>query len=89
MEPNNVAIQIKKNGKIEDCNLLFTFSCEKTMKTYIGYTDNKIASNGRKNIYISAFNPFNPNWEIEDVSTEEEYQMIGEVLEYLDTKYSN
>lgn len=89
MEPNKTTIQIEKNGIIKECKLVFTFSCEETMKTYIGYTDNEVAKNGRKNIYISAFNPFSPNWELEDIKTEKEHQMISEVLEYLDTEYSN
>ena len=46
----NEKIQIEKDGKTVDCDILFTFDCEQTMKSYIGYTDNSIAENGRKSI---------------------------------------
>ena len=36
---NDEKIQIEKNGKIVDCDVLFTFDSEDTMKSYIGYTD--------------------------------------------------
>ena len=36
---NNEKIQIEKNGKTIDCDVLFTFDSEDTMKSYVGYTD--------------------------------------------------
>ena len=47
-------IVINKNGQDIECDILFTFDSEDTGKAYIGYTDNSIASNGRKNIYVSS-----------------------------------
>ena len=52
---DNEKIQIEKDGKMVDCDILFTFDSEDTMKAYIGYTDHSIAPNGRKNIYISSY----------------------------------
>ena len=49
---NDEKIQIEKNGKIVDCDVLFTFDSEDTMKSYIGYTDHSFGSNGRKNIFV-------------------------------------
>ena len=37
-------ITIEKDGKEVECDVLFTFDSEDTLKTYIGYTDNTIAS---------------------------------------------
>ena len=60
LDLKNEKIKLEKNGKIVDCDILFTFDCEDTMKSYVGYTDHSIASNGRKNIYVSSFHPFLP-----------------------------
>ncbi len=76
-------ITINKDGKDVEYNVLFTFDSEDTMKTYIGYTDNVIAKNGRKNIYVSAISPFTSNT-LEDVTDEKELAMIREFLEYVD-----
>ena len=54
-------VQIEKDGKIIECDILFTFDSEDTMKSYIGYTDHSIAKNGRKNIYVSAVNALDPS----------------------------
>jgi len=73
-------IQLEKDGKTVDCDVLFTFDSEDTMKSYVGYTDHSIASNGRKNVYVSAFQPFGSKLVLEDVTDELELQMISEVL---------
>ena len=35
----NEKVQIEKDGKVIECDVLFTFDSEETMKCYIGYTD--------------------------------------------------
>ena len=82
----NQKITIEKNGKEVECDILFTFDSEDTLKSYIGYTDNTIASNGRKNIYVSAYNPFNPEDALEDITDEKELEMINDVLVQIDEK---
>lgn len=74
-------ITLNKNGKDVLCDILFTFDCEDTMKSYIGYTDNEIASNGRKNIYISSYSPLNGDYKLNDITDQKEFDMILEVLE--------
>ncbi len=86
---NNEIIKMEKNGKMVDCEVLFTFECEETMKAYVGYTDNSVASNGRKNIYVSAFDPLNEKMELENITDKRELEMIGEVLEKLDKESKN
>ena len=77
----NEKITINKEGKIVECDILFTFDCEETNKTYIGYTDHSIAPNGRKNIYVSAFDPILGYGTLEDLTSQQEKDMIKEVLE--------
>ena len=85
---DNEKIQIVKNGKTIDCDILFTFDSEDTMKSYVGYTDHAIASNGRKNIFVSAFDPFKPTMELESITDKRELDMINEVLMNFDEEYS-
>lgn len=82
-------ITINKNGQDVECRVLFTFDSEDTNKAYIGYTDDSIAANGRKNIYVSAFDPVLGLGTLEDVTSQEELAMIGEVLEEIDRQSKN
>lgn len=82
-------IEMEKNGKMVECEVLFTFECEETMKSYVGYTDNSIASNGRKNIYVSAFDPLKDKLELENITDKRELEMIGDVLDKLDRESKN
>ena len=84
LDLENEKIQMEKNGKIIDCDILFTFDCEDTMKSYVGYTDNTFANNGRKNMYVSAFNPFSKKLILEDITDERELSMISDVLKKFD-----
>ena len=77
-------IVINKNGKYIECDVLFTFDSEDTGKAYIGYTDHSIASNGRKNIYVSAFDPILGYGQLEDITSEEELAMVKDVLAEID-----
>lgn len=81
---NSETIQIEKNGETVDCDVLFTFDSEDSMKSYIGYTDHSFGSNGRKNIFVSAYNPLKAKIELEDITDERELQMIRDVLNQLD-----
>ena len=81
---NSEKIQIEKNGETVDCDVLFTFDSEDTMKSYIGYTDHSFGSNGRKNIFVSAYNPLKAKIELEDITDERELKMISEVLNQID-----
>lgn len=83
---NDEKLEIEKNGKMVECDILFTFDCEDTMKSYVGYTDHSIAPNGRKNIYVSAYNPLNPKMELENITDERELKMVNDVLEKIDNE---
>lgn len=82
----NEKIHMVKDGKTIECDVLFTFDCEDTMKSYVGYTDNTFESNGRKNMYVSSFNPFSKTLELEDITDERELQMISDVLQKFDSE---
>ena len=78
-------ITIEKDGKEIQCDILFTFDSEDTNKSYIGYTDNTIAKNGRKNIYVSSFDPLNGPSKLENITDEKELVMVRDVLKEIDS----
>ncbi len=84
LDIENEKLTMIKDGKEIECDILFTFDSEDTMKSYIGYTDNTIAPNGRKTIYVSAYNPLNPKIELEDITDQRELDMIQDVLKQID-----
>ena len=82
----NDKIQIEKNGEVVDCDILFTFDCEDNLKSYVGYTDHSIGQNGRKNIYVSSYNPLGLKLELEDITDEKELEMVNDVLMKFDSE---
>ena len=83
---DNEKITMEKDGEKIECDILFTFDCDDTMKSYVGYTDNKIAANGRKTIYVSAYNPLSNKLELEDITDPKELEMIQDVLSQIDSE---
>lgn len=73
-------ITIIKDGKEVECEVLFTFENDELKKHYIGYTDHSMGKNGRKNIYVSSYNPSTGINNLEDITTPEELDMVKDVL---------
>ena len=82
----NDKILIEKDGQEVECNVLFTFDCKQTKKSYVGYSDNTIAPNGRKTIYVSSYNPLNEEIVLEDINDQKELNMIQDVLMKIDSE---
>lgn len=82
MEKEKIILE-KDNEQIE-CDILFTFDCEETKKSYVGYSDNKVAPNGRKTIYVSSYDPSKEEIELEDITDPKELNMIQDVLSKID-----
>jgi uncharacterized protein YrzB (UPF0473 family) len=80
----NDKILIEKDGQEVECNVVFTFDCKQTKKSYVGYSDNTIAPNGRKTIYVSSYNPLNEEIVLEDINDQKELNMIQDVLMKID-----
>ena len=77
-------IIITDNGKQITCDLLFTFESDDKNTIYVGYTDNVVDSNGRKNIYVGKFNKDSDTNYLEKIETEEEQKLVQEVLKQID-----
>ena len=80
----NEKIIIEKHGKQVECDILFTFDSEDTGKVYVGYSDHSIASNGRKNIYVTSYDPIIGINSLEDITDERELAMVRQVLAQID-----
>jgi uncharacterized protein YrzB (UPF0473 family) len=76
-------IQVEKDGKIIECDVLFTFTSDDTLKTYVGYTDNSF-TNGRKNIFVSSIDTFAGDLRLHDITDPRELAMVSDVLESID-----
>ncbi len=84
LDIENEKVTIEKDGKITECDVLFTFDSEDTGKVYIGYTDHSIAANGRKNIYVSSYDPLDSDGTLQDITDERELAMVNDVLLEID-----
>ena len=80
----NEKIIIEKHGKQVECDILFTFDSEDTGKVYVGYSDHSIASNGRKYICVSSYDPIIGINSLEDITDERELAMVRQVLAQID-----
>ena len=97
--PSGVSAQPKKVGdskkltlqEMYDLHLVLKMKdkdgkpCD-TKKSYVGYSDHSIGANGRKNIYVSAFDPILGMNLLEDITDEKELAMVREVLKEMDNQ---
>lgn len=85
----NEKIVVNKHGKEVECDILFTFDSEDTGKAYVGYSDHSLGANGRKNIYVSAYDPIIGMNGLEDITDEKELAMVRDVLAQIDSQSRN
>ena len=80
---DNTFTIIGDSGDEIKCEILFTFEDEKTGINYIAYTDNTMDEDGNTKVYASIFDPEQDNPELLPIETEEEWQLINNILESL------
>lgn len=77
-------ITVLKEGKELECDVLFSFDCEENGKRYLGYTDNSYSNNGRKNIYISSYDPVAGSGVLNSLTDDNELSLVQEILTKID-----
>ena len=82
-------IIIEKEGKEVECDILFTFTCEDTGKGYVGFTDHSKNEKSEENIYTASYYPEKGYDVLEEIYTEEEKEMVKEVIESVKTAILN
>ncbi len=77
-EPETI-VMVDEDGTEVECEVLFTFDCEETARSYMVYTDNTVDENGDTVVYASIISPDTD--ELLPIETEEEQDMINELME--------
>ena len=67
------------DGRRIKCDILFTFTGQ-TGKDYIVYTDNTLDEAGNVQVYANTYEPGVPNNPMEEIETEEEWDVIRLML---------
>lgn len=79
MEENKIIV-LSDTGEQIECEILFTFEHQVTGKNYIVYTDNSEDEDSNTKVYASIFDPTEASPILHPIETEEEWQMIDDVL---------
>ena len=78
---------INEEGAEVQCDVLFTFDCEETGKSYIVYTDNSTDENGQTQVFASTYDPSEEEKVLLPIETEEEWAMIESVMQELTEEF--
>ncbi len=73
-------IVLDENGKEVECEILFTYENPNTGKNYIVYTDNTTDDEGNTKVMAAIFNPEEDDPDLLPIETEEEWEMIENIL---------
>ena len=69
------------NGIEQEFEILYVFKSLKTKKDYIIYTDNKYDETNSLNIYSSIYYPQDPERELENIESDEDWNEVENFLE--------
>lgn len=83
MSKKNTFTIIDENGKEIECEVIFTYEDEKTETNYIAYTDNTLDDEGNTKVYASTFDPEEDDPVLLPIESEEEWNLIENILESL------
>jgi len=67
------------DGNIKEYEIIMTFIWSKNQKNYIIYTDNTNTEDGKLNLYAAIYYP-DDDTKLEEIKTEEEWDLIEESL---------
>lgn len=80
---------ITPEGRLVECETLFTFENTENGKSYIVYTDNQVDEEGNINVYASIYHPSEVEYSEESnmaaisliaIETEEEWVLVEQLL---------
>lgn len=73
----------KEDGSVVECDILASFDCEDTGKSYIIYTDNELDENGNTHLFASIWDDSGEIPKLLEIENEEEWQMVDELLDQM------
>lgn len=71
----------KTDESFPNYTVLHTFQCIENGKHYVILTDGSTAEAGMQNIYAATFDPSKEEFDLFDLESEEEIEMVHDVLE--------
>ena len=80
---------VNKEGQEVEFDVLFTFDSDDSKKSYIVYTDNALDEAGNVKVYASTYDKNQENPELKEIETQEEWDIISDILHKLETKVKN
>ncbi len=80
---------IDESGKEVECEGLFSFESEETGKNYLVYTDNTTNEAGETKVYAAVYHPDKKEGVLEPIETEEEMQIVQEMLEQVQSEHES
>lgn len=79
-EQDNTFTIVNDEGKEIKCEILFTYENEETGVNYMAYTDNTTDEEGNTKVYASTFDPNEEDPILYPIETEEEWEIIEQIL---------
>ena len=73
----------RSDGTVVECDVIASFECTDNGKNYIIYTDNELDELGNTKLYASTYDDSEEIPRLLEIETEEEWQMIDELLDQL------
>ncbi len=87
MSDERVTFKVKdEEGKIVECEVLFTFESEETNKNYMVYTDYTKDDKGNTKVYASIYDPKDEDPILQPIETEKEWKIIETILEQIQSE---
>ena len=74
---------VNDEGNEVQCEILFSFTSDKTGKDYIIYTDYSTDENGNYKVLASVYKPNSPDTRLYPIETDEEWELIETILNRL------
>jgi len=73
----------REDGTTVQCDIIASFDCETTGKSYIIYTDRELDEDGNTRLYASVWDDSEDIPRLLAIETEEEWQMVDELLDQM------
>ncbi len=80
---------VNAEGVEGECETLFTFKSEETNKDYIIFTDNTFDETGNIKVYANIYNPNGEDMNLQPIETEEEFEIVQNILSTLQEQALN
>ena len=72
---------VDENGKIIDCEILYTFKNPDSNIDYVLYTDGTMGEDGKLDVYASRYDFVDNSYVLKAIEDDSEWDLIDEVLE--------